>query len=237
VRRGRLLAATAAGLLVILALVLALPDRMLSPGTLMRSHAALSDNCFACHSPWRGATADRCTGCHRLRDIGLRTTRGLPLAPRNLRASFHPELIERDCMACHRDHAGTDPATVSSTPFSHALLRPAVRERCEQCHAAPSDHTHAELAGGCGRCHAPERWRPAAFDRNDHQRLFVLDAEHGAPCATCHLGNELHRYTCYGCHEHRPDPIRARHLEEGIRNFDDCVRCHRSASAEPEGDD
>jgi hypothetical protein len=33
-------------------------------------------------------------------------------------------------------------------------------------------------------------------------------------------------YTGYGCHEHSPEEIREEHLEEGIRDFDDCMRCH-----------
>lgn len=37
------------------------------------------------------------------------------------------------------------------------------------------------------------------------------------------------RYTCYGCHEHTPDNIRREHIEEGIRDFDNCVECHRNA--------
>jgi len=40
-------------------------------------------------------------------------------------------------------------------------------------------------------------------------------------------------YTCYGCHEHTPAKIRAEHEEEGIRDFSDCVQCHRSAQEEP----
>jgi hypothetical protein len=31
--------------------------------------------------------------------------------------------------------------------------------------------------------------------------------------------------------------MRATHLEEGIRNLDRCVRCHRSAGGEAEGGD
>lgn len=37
------------------------------------------------------------------------------------------------------------------------------------------------------------------------------------------------RYTCYGCHEHSPESIRRRHIEEGIRDFKTCVDCDRNA--------
>ncbi|MGQ9768653.1 MAG: hypothetical protein ACUVSS_15535 [Anaerolineae bacterium] len=36
----------------------------------------------------------------------------------------------------------------------------------------------------------------------------------------------LKAYTCYGCHEHTPAKIESEHLEEGIWNFADCVKCH-----------
>jgi hypothetical protein len=47
---------------------------------------------------------------------------------------------------------------------------------------------------------------------------------------TCHVRNDYSRYTCYGCHEHTPDNIRRKHVEEGIRQFDNCVECHRSGN-------
>jgi len=40
------------------------------------------------------------------------------------------------------------------------------------------------------------------------------------------------QYTCYGCHEHSLSNITRKHVEEGIRNFANCVRCHRDARGE-----
>jgi hypothetical protein len=57
-------------------------------------------------------------------------------------------------------------------------------------------------------------------------------------CVTCHVGNDYSRYTCYGCHEHTVQNILREHRDEGIRDLDNCVRCHRSADGEGgEGDD
>jgi hypothetical protein len=36
-------------------------------------------------------------------------------------------------------------------------------------------------------------------------------------------------YTCYGCHEHQVAGITAKHARKGIRDFTNCVACHRSA--------
>ncbi len=279
-RGGPLRALVASAVLAVVALAVAYPERMVSPGALIAAHAGIEKDCFACHAPWRGAASERCTRCHRRADIGLRTTRGVALTQAALRVSFHQELIERDCLACHSDHPGAKLAERSRQAFSHSMLRPQARPLCEGCHIAPADPIHRDLSAACGRCHGPDRWKPATFDHAlltkavqdrcaqchqrpadslhrplkqdcgpchspqhwkpstfDHASLFELDSNHNAPCATCHSGDDIRRYTCYGCHEHRPAPIRTRHLEAGIRNFDDCARCHRNPGAEPQGGD
>ena len=62
------------------------------------------------------------------------------------------------------------------------------------------------------------------------QAVPAQEGDHNATCSTCHVGNDYSRYTCFGCHEHTPSNIRAKHEKEGIRNFENCVACHRSAS-------
>jgi hypothetical protein len=278
VKRGWLLAPIAAAALAVVVLAIAFPHRMVSPGALTAGHAAIENDCFACHAPWRGAASQRCMRCHQPADVGVRTTLGVPLPPRNVKIAFHRELIDQDCMACHSDHAGPKRTERSRKPFSHELLRPAARRLCGGCHAAPLDGAHRDLTVGCARCHKPDGWKPADFDHArlvaaeqqhcegchrppadgvhrpikgycqqchstrrwdpptfDHDKVFVLDADHNTACATCHTGDDYRRYSCYGCHAHRAAGIRAIHLDEGIRHFDDCARCHRSASGEAEG--
>jgi len=272
VKRRWVLTLIAANVLVLVGLAFVYPHLMVSPGPLVPAHAALATDCFACHAPWRGAASERCVACHALPDIGLRTTQGVRVAQPTVKASFHQELIEQDCMACHSDHAGPKLTERSRKPFSHVLLRPTTRDRCEACHAAPEDGIHRDLSVNCGQCHKPERWKPATFEHAllakavldrcegchkaptdelhrpikgqcgqchspdhwkpaafDHDELFVLDRGHNATCVTCHTSGDYSRYTCYGCHEHRPDKVRAEHLEEGIREFENCVECHRGA--------
>jgi hypothetical protein len=262
-----------ANLIGLAALAFVYPSAMVSPGALTPGHARLASECFACHVPFRGAASDRCMACHALADIGVRTTGGAPLEQQNkaaVAATFHQELSEKDCMLCHSAHG-----PVTERRFSHALLRPAVREncmnchaaptndlhrdlrvscnqchttehwrpatfdhaslpastlaRCEGCHAAPTDSFHRQITGACAQCHSPQRWKPSTFN---HDRFFLLDRDHNTTCATCHTNNDFTRYTCFGCHEHTPANIRAEHEEEGIRNFDNCVACHRSADDE-----
>jgi hypothetical protein len=270
-----------ANLAVLIALVFVYPHLMVGPGALEAGHAELAADCFACHTPLRGATADRCIACHALEGIGLRTTKGAAIVhAKRLKTSFHQALNDPDCMACHSDHAGPKLTQRSRKPFSHAMLRVDTRERCETCHAAPAGAIHRQPGMACAKCHKLEAWKPAAFDHAaltpaersrceschqapadtlhrqmtgncaqchqtqawkpatfDHDKFFALDSDHNASCVTCHTGNVYTRYTCYGCHEHTPANMQARHREEGGGgNLDNCVRCHRSASGEGGGE-
>ncbi len=219
----------------LIVLVFVYPHLMISPGPLVKGHADLATDCFACHRPWRGASAELCVDCHKPADIGLRTTLGVALPARPLKASFHQKLIEQDCMACHSDHLGPKLTQRSRKPFSHALLVADVQKACGTCHRPPDDRLHRKVDDGCGACHSQDAWKPATFD---HERSFVLDRDHDVACATCHVPRNDARsdyatYTCYGCHEHTLANVRAEHEEEGIRDFTDCVECHRDPGVEP----
>jgi len=223
-----------ANLLALIALTFAYPHLMVSPGALVPGHADLATDCFACHAPLRGATAERCVACHALPDIGVRTTQGVAIArARPVKAAFHQELSDPDCMSCHSDHAGARLTQRGRKPFSHDALRVATRDRCASCHAAPVNDLHRSLATGCATCHTTAAWKPASFD---HDTYFPLDADHKAPCTTCHGSADYTRYSCYGCHAHTPAGMAAKHAEEGLgQDLDNCVRCHRNASGEGEG--
>lgn len=229
-----------ANLLVLVALAFVYPHLMVSPGPVRPEHAALTTDCFACHTPFRGATADRCIVCHALADIGLRTTKGAPIkavlgsGTTPMRKSFHQELTEQNCMACHSDHTDPKLAQRSRKPFSHELLRADTRTHCDSCHVAPGNDMHRKLSIGCAQCHKTEAWKPATFE---HDKFFLLDKDHNVSCVTCHNSDDYSKYTCYGCHEHTQANVRGKHIEEGIQNFENCVECHRSANGESEGRD
>jgi hypothetical protein len=129
-------------------------------------------------------------------------------------------------MACHIGHEGSVLALGGRKPFSHEMLSPAAGAKCETCHKSPDAKIHPIANANCGACHSPKGWKPATFD---HAKLFVLEGPHNTPCANCHVNNDTSRYTCFGCHEHQPDKIRAKHVREGIPDFENCVKCHRSA--------
>jgi hypothetical protein len=190
---------------------------------LQPAHAKLATDCFACHVPWRGVRATQCTACHAVADIGRKTSRGVAIVPPKPR--FHQQLAQADCLGCHTDHQGARPPL----SFSHALLAPAIQRQCSSCHVAPATPLHRAAGPACSSCHTTKAWTPATFD---HARFFALTGDHAVACATCHVGQNYQRYTCYGCHAHTPANVRAEHDEVRATKLDNCVQCHRTASGE-----
>ncbi|MBF0185017.1 MAG: cytochrome c3 family protein [Magnetococcales bacterium] len=213
-------------MLIITILIIYFPHLMVAPGKLSEGHRALDQECFACHLPLTGAVAAKCISCHKVDDIGLRTTKGLPIAVQKSKLPFHQKLRDHDCVACHSDHQGVAKYR-SRQRFSHNLLETADRARCESCHANPSDPLHATLSGQCTQCHGTDSWKASNIN---HDKLFLLDRNHNVRCTDCHTGGNYKQYTCYACHEHSPEKIRREHWKEGIRKFDNCVSCHRNAN-------
>lgn len=133
-------------------------------------------------------------------------------------------------MACHAVHASERHR--KEVVFQHGLLSPEARDECRSCHLQqmPADDLHRGAQGSCAQCHETSGWRPAHFE---HTKYFRFDHNHPAECRTCHVDStSFSVYSCYGCHEHDPARIAAEHREEGIQNFEDCARCHRSGNEE-----
>lgn len=208
----------------VLVLLFTHPHLMVSPGKLMDAHLELTTDCFACHTPFRGSPPKKCIVCHKVNDIGLRTTKGVAIGGEKKNVAFHQKLIEEDCVACHSDHKGVK-AFRPIGQFFHGLLDPVVEKQCDGCHQQPGDALHQRIRGNCGECHSQQAWKPATLD---HDPYFRFDRDHTTECATCHVESNYGSYTCYGCHEHSRSKIREEHLEEGIQDYENCVECHRS---------
>ena len=132
---------------------------MVSPGAVVVAHSEVATDCFACHAPLRGASSGRCISCHALSDIGVRTSKGTPLPKKSVKTAFHQDLTEQNCIACHSDHQGPKLTQRSRKPFSHALLKVAVREQCQNCHKSPTDQLHRQVGGSCTQCHSQSAWK------------------------------------------------------------------------------
>lgn len=216
----------AATLIVLTVPVFIYPHLMVGPGRLIPGHKHLETDCFACHAPLRGASSERCINCHKPDGIGLLTTQGQLIDKPLTSTPFHQKLVSQDCVSCHSDHAGVKRFRLQGR-FNHALLKNETRAQCQDCHKLPIDSLHQKITGNCSQCHNPEKWVPASFE---HDGYFALDSDHNTRCVICHARNDYKSYTCYGCHEHSFASIRKEHIEEGIRKFDNCVECHRSAN-------
>lgn len=209
-------AATAAALLF--------PYRAITPGTLSAGHLGQRDDCLSCHTLLRGAPAEKCAACHRPGEVGVRTTKGEPLARPDGRGRRIHEAMRAGCDRCHSEHG----SRTGARRFSHDLLPVEVAAGCAACHASdrPKDALHAAATGECGACHRASAWKPATFD---HEKAFRFDRHHPPRCADCHApGRSLKEYSCTGCHEHAPARLEAKHREEGITDLGRCRRCHPS---------
>jgi hypothetical protein len=211
---------------------------------------ALQQNCIACHKdqipkdPLHRYAKGSCSECHNTKKWKSATFDHKQLA----------DSIKKECITCHkadqpndqlhRDVTASCAACHGTTKwkpatFNHNQLAASGGKQCINCHKSdrPNDNMHRQSEANCAACHGTTRWKPATFN---HDRYFRLDRDHQASCKTCHTNPANYKqYTCYNCHEHTPSNIAAKHREEGIYNYQNCIRCHRNGSREGgrEGDD
>lgn len=206
----------------------ALFDHNLSAFPLTGKHTSVA--CESCHinKVFKGTPTD-CYSCHAANDA-------------------HQGRFGTDCAACHNTTSWEDASfdhNLTQFPLTGAHVGlpcaschvnnvfSGLSTACASCHAEPAFHAGLFAGMSCDSCHTTAAWRPAAFN---WPHTFPLNHGGGTSCATCHP-NTLTAYTCYGCHEHNPDEIRNKHLEEGITNFTNCVSCHPTGQEHEGGDD
>jgi len=181
-----------------------------------------NQDCISCHSDHKGlnpklslkkfdhilldeTNRNNCINCHS--------------QPQN---KLHSQ-VTNSCVSCHSTTSWT-----STTLFNHDKIKATIRNNCLACHQSPKDDFHSNSTNNnCISCHSLNKWKPSTFN---HDNAFILDKNHNTDCKTCHTSNDFKTYTCFGCHEHSINNIRSEHIEEGISNFDDCVKCHRSGN-------
>lgn len=149
----------------------------------------------------------------------------------------HREQFGDSCLECHDgadrmsnfDHASFFPldgrhANLECSTCHQNKIFGGTATECVQCHAEPA--IHAGFFGlQCQYCHTAQAWIPAQL----RAHRFPLD--HGGQgeieCQACHPGNYI-VITCYGCHDHQPDPIAANHAQAGIAldPLANCANCH-----------
>lgn len=183
-------------------------------------------NCRGCHTGEMNAfNIQTCIDCHasKVQDVNFLPT--------------HREQFGDACLGCHDgadrmsdfDHARFFPLDGRHDELECAQCHAEKRYvgtpvECVQCHAEPA--IHAGFFGlQCQYCHLAEGWVPAQLRTHrfplDHGNQGEID------CQVCHPGSYV-ELTCYGCHDHQPEPIATSHTKLTIsaEELSDCVACH-----------
>lgn len=230
------------------------PAPLYSPGELSQKHENL--RCRECHAPFKRVSSESCSkiDCHAVGMIGKKPATA-DLHKRivgqdclachtdhkggngKITIAFDHEafLKKSRCVDCHRrdgekahkDRYGENCTDCHGTKdwekisFSHEKVS---TTPCADCHKAPSDDLHIRAGKQCASCHTVKAWKPATYNHDDY---FALDRPHNVACDKCHDRQTFKQYNCMNCHEHATRGIINEHREEGIRDFGDCLRCHR----------
>ena len=185
-------------------------------------------NCVVCHREHTGESKDLAIKkfSHEIIGSGVKEKCSACHDYQKPKGDFHSEL-KAECSGCHNTNRWND------AKFNHKQGG-IVIDNCGKCHEKdkPSDDLHKNFKPGesCSACHTTDAWKPSTFD---HSKYFIFDKDHTSTCTNCHEpGNNFKTYTCYNCHEHTQAKISREHLKEGISDFANCVKCHRSSNKE-----
>lgn len=180
-----------------------------------------NQSCITCHSEHKGL--------HYKLALNNFDHILLPEKDRNSCVSCHTQpkndlhnQVANSCVSCHFTTSWSEIST-----FNHDLINVKSRNNCISCHQSPKDNLHTISSTNCLSCHSLNKWKPSTFN---HDNYFRLDNDHNVSCNSCHKTNDYKTYTCFGCHEHSMNNIREEHEEEGIANFTNCIKCHKSAN-------
>ena len=165
------------------------------------------ETCCGCHTTksWKAVTFShgkvantKCIDCHRAAGD-----------------KAHKDRYVDNCKSCHNTKKWKE------VTFNHDSFtgRP-----CSDCHKGPKDELHTSIGKDCKSCHTTNKWKPSTYD---HTKYFPLDKDHKVGCKKCHDQSDYKTYNCMNCHIHATRGIIKEHREERIKNFGDCLGCHR----------
>ena len=208
---------------------------MISPGPVIEGHKEFETDCFECHTLFTGAADHKCVTCHKVKDIGILTSKGKPVVKKlgKTPVAFHQKLTGTECVACHSDHEGVS-IYRKAFKFSHELLDKQTLKDCVACHkpAIPTDKTHQTLSpdvlADCQSCHTTGKWKPASFK---HDLLPKMEL---AQCVNCHdpvtPKDKLHNSVtkkCGVCHlTDKWKPLEFKHDTMKPADLNRCADCH-----------
>ncbi len=205
------------------------PFIMLNPGDLQQAHQDLKDKCFSCHEPFLGISSTKCIACHPLVEIGKDSPKERNSDSAKNKISFHQQLKEQKCTACHLEHKGlaSDKAKIK---FAHDLLSSSLRSDCNNCHGKPLDKIHTIISASCISCHNTNGWKSQV--KFDHSLLQAADKNN---CSSCHtkpdnLSHNKFTSNCNQCHNANkwvPSLFdHSKHFRFDNQHNAACVTCH-----------
>ena len=172
------------------------------------AHAAIANDCAACHNGDYINTPNECVGCHQT----------------DYNATMNPDhevvMFPNDCTLCHNNSSWI-PSTFNHNDYfvidgAHLAVDcnschngdyTNTPNTCAGCHLTDYDgtanpsHSALSIPTDCAMCHTTVLdWNPASFPI--HNDYYVIEGAHTAlSCAECHNGNYNNTpNTCYGCH-------------------------------------
>jgi hypothetical protein len=216
------------------ALGLSRAQDVVSPGPLSSAHAAIENQCTLCHVPLQGTPDAKCLACHTVLARQITAKRG-----------YHSGIVTTPCTSCHQEHKGRHHAIAPEPEnFDHRLAKFELlgkhRElKCASCHQTTGpakwtglgttcischvDKVHrGSLGSSCASCHSNERWKPVAYQREDHT-TSMKGGHAAATCVDCHKSGArlAKQLACTVCHK-PPHP--------GASVTRGCTTCHEVAS-------
>ncbi len=178
--------------------------------------------CEACHSQGRFTIESvDCVPCHTAAEPDY--------------MAEHIELFGTTCVPCHDGQdrmIGFDHQQVFDLSDGHDTVECQECHRrqtyagtsgeCASCHEDPDVHL-GQFGLKCDYCHSLQAWAPAQLTLHP----FPIDhgAEEDLDCEECHVGTYA-EYTCYSCHDHKPEAMREIHSLESASELESCFECH-----------
>ena len=210
------------------------------------AHAAIANDCAACHNGDYINTPNECVGCHQ-------TDFSTSINPPHQALGF-----PTDCASCHTTQVGWAPAQFPIHDNFYPLngAHAAIANECATCHngdyintpntcvgchqsdfngTTDPNHTSANFPTDCASCHSENSWTPSTFE-HDAMYFPIYSGTHNGvwnQCAECHQNpSDFTQFTCTTCHQN-PETNNQHQTVSGYSyNSSACLACHPTGEAD-----
>ena len=207
------------------------------------AHAAIANNCFACHQGSYVNTPNTCAGCH------------MPNYNTSVNPSHAAGNYPSTCNTCHTTNPNWTPATFPIHNNYYVLAGAHISVPCITCHngnynTTPNTcvgchltnynqttnpgHAAAQFPTTCADCHSQTAWNPANWN-HDGQYFPIYSGRHNGKwntCADCHTNPANYAvFTCTtSCHPQSSTNSKHQGISGYSYNSAACYNCHPTGS-------